>query len=96
MNTVRKYDPKTGQMLKEIPRAPETQGGGGDDGEAAPAARQPGRSVRRDPFPAHAGMSRPRSRSCSSPCSVPRARGDEPSHKKKALAVAARSPRTRG
>jgi hypothetical protein len=43
MNTVRKYDPKTGQMLKEIPRAPETQGGGGDDGEAAPAARQPGR-----------------------------------------------------
>jgi DNA-binding beta-propeller fold protein YncE len=43
MNTVRKYDPKTGQMLKEIPRIPETQGGGGDDGEEAPAARQPGR-----------------------------------------------------
>src|SRR3954465_11280350 len=30
MNTVRKYDPKTGQMLKEVPRIPETQGGGGD------------------------------------------------------------------
>src|SRR6267378_2981452 len=42
MNTVRKYDPKTGQMLMALPRTPETQGGGGDDGEAAPAARQPG------------------------------------------------------
>ena len=39
-NTVRKYDPKTGQMLKEVPRAP-VQGGGGDDD--APAARVPGR-----------------------------------------------------
>src|SRR5882672_5263403 len=43
MNTVRKYDPKSGQMLKEIPRIPETQGGGGDDGEEGPVARQPGR-----------------------------------------------------
>jgi DNA-binding beta-propeller fold protein YncE len=42
MNTVRKYDPKSGQMLKEVPRIPETQGGGGEDDEA-PAARQPGR-----------------------------------------------------
>ena len=42
MNTVRKYDPKTAQMLKEVPRVPETQGGGGEDDEA-PAARQPGR-----------------------------------------------------
>src|SRR5205085_12329682 len=42
MNTVRKYDPKSGQMLKEVPRVPETQGGGGEDDEA-PAARQPGR-----------------------------------------------------
>src|SRR5436190_19312778 len=42
MNTVRKYDPKTGQVLKEVPRRPETQGGGGDD-EDAPAARQLGR-----------------------------------------------------
>jgi DNA-binding beta-propeller fold protein YncE len=39
-NTVRKYDPKTGQLLKEVPRAP-VQGGGGDDD--APAARVPGR-----------------------------------------------------
>ena len=43
MNTVRKYDPKTGQLLKEIPRIPETQGGGGEDADEAPAARQPGR-----------------------------------------------------
>ena len=42
LNTVRKYDPKTGQMVKEVPRAPEAQGGGGG-GDAAPAARQPGR-----------------------------------------------------
>src|SRR5436190_3823268 len=44
MNTVRKYDPKTGQMVKEIPRIPETQGGGGDEDEA-PASRQPGRGT---------------------------------------------------
>src|SRR5881396_1363088 len=44
MNTVRKYDPKTGQMLMAVPRIPETQGGGGgDDAEEGPAARQPGR-----------------------------------------------------
>ena len=29
LNTVRKYDPKTGKLLAEVPRAPETQGGGG-------------------------------------------------------------------
>src|SRR5580704_12648253 len=27
LNTVRKYDPKTGKLLAEVPRAPETQGG---------------------------------------------------------------------
>ena len=43
MNTVRKYDPRTGQLLKEIPRIPETQGGGGEDADEALAARQPGR-----------------------------------------------------
>jgi outer membrane protein assembly factor BamB len=44
MNTVRKYDPKTGQMLMAVPRTPETQaGGGGDDAEEGPATRQPGR-----------------------------------------------------
>jgi DNA-binding beta-propeller fold protein YncE len=44
MNTVRKYDPKTGQLLMTLPRTPETQnGGGGDDADEAPANRQPGR-----------------------------------------------------
>src|SRR4051812_14975744 len=46
MNTVRKYDPKTGQMLMAVPRIPEAQGGGGgDDADEAPANRQPGRGT---------------------------------------------------
>jgi DNA-binding beta-propeller fold protein YncE len=45
MNTVRKYDPKTGNMLMEVPRIPETQGGGGGDGDEQPANRQPGRGT---------------------------------------------------
>jgi hypothetical protein len=40
-NTVRKYDPKTGQLLKEAPRTPVPPGAGGDDD--APVARVPGR-----------------------------------------------------
>jgi hypothetical protein len=37
LNTVRKYDPKTGKLLAEVPRAPEAQGGGGgDDAEETP------------------------------------------------------------
>ena len=44
LNTVRKYDPKTGKLLAEVPRAPETQGGGGGDaGDEALANRAPGR-----------------------------------------------------
>ena len=43
LNTVRKYDPKTGKLLAEVPRAPETQGGGGGDADEAPANRVPGR-----------------------------------------------------
>jgi DNA-binding beta-propeller fold protein YncE len=43
LNTVRKYDPKSGKMLMEVPRIPETQGGGGGDGDEQPANRQPGR-----------------------------------------------------
>ncbi len=43
LNTVRKYDPKTGKLLAEVPRAPETQGGGGGDADEAPASRVPGR-----------------------------------------------------
>jgi hypothetical protein len=43
LNTVRKYDPKTGKLLAEVPRAPETQGGAGGDADEAPANRIPGR-----------------------------------------------------
>jgi hypothetical protein len=39
-NTVRKYDPKTGQLLKEVPRVPSPPGADDDD---APVARVPGR-----------------------------------------------------
>ncbi len=43
LNTVRKYDPKTGKLLAEVPRAPEAQnGGGGGAGDEAPANRVPG------------------------------------------------------
>jgi len=42
-NTVRKYDPKTGMMVKEVQRAPDTQpqagGGGRGRGNADPAAQ---------------------------------------------------------
>jgi len=41
-NTVRKYDPKTGMMVKEVQRAPDTQpqaGGGGRGRGADPAAQ---------------------------------------------------------
>lgn len=40
-DTVRKYDPKTGKVVAEVPRTPEREGGGG--GGAAPAQRVPGR-----------------------------------------------------
>ena len=41
-DTVRKYDPKTGKVVGEVPRAPDRQPGGGGRG-GAPAARIPGR-----------------------------------------------------
>ncbi len=39
MNTVRKYDPKTGSVFAEIPRAPEKEpgGGGGEGAQEVPA-----------------------------------------------------------
>src|ERR1051325_8098541 len=57
LNTVRKYDPKTGQMLKEIPRVPETQAAGGAEDEEAPVAGQPGRGGPgpTGTYPAHRG-----------------------------------------
>jgi hypothetical protein len=41
-DTVRKYDPKTGKVVGEVPRAPERQPGAGG-GDTAPAVRIPGR-----------------------------------------------------
>jgi DNA-binding beta-propeller fold protein YncE len=41
LNTVRKYDPKTGKLLMEVPRVPEMQGA--NAGDEQPADRQPGR-----------------------------------------------------
>src|SRR6202790_4573609 len=46
MNTVRKYDPATGKLVAELPRAPEAQPGGGG-GDAAPEGpRAPGHGSR--------------------------------------------------
>src|ERR1700730_7958734 len=43
-DTVRKYDPKTGKVVGEVPRTPEKQPGGGrGDAAAQGAARIPGR-----------------------------------------------------
>src|SRR5579872_1887364 len=39
---VRKYDPKTGKMLAELPRAPEMPPGSGAEGGAGPRDRAPG------------------------------------------------------
>ena len=46
-DTVRKYDPKTGKVVGEVPRTPDRQPGGGG-GDAAPegATRTPGRGSR--------------------------------------------------
>ena len=45
-DTVRKYDPKTGKVVAEVPRAPDRQPGAGGGGDAAPEARAPGRGSR--------------------------------------------------
>jgi DNA-binding beta-propeller fold protein YncE len=42
-DTVRKYDPKSGKVVGEVPRAPETQGGGPPGGRGPAPARTPGR-----------------------------------------------------
>src|SRR5215469_1699589 len=41
LNTVRKYDPKDGKLLMEVPRVPEREPGGGGDAEPA-TPRTPG------------------------------------------------------
>src|SRR3989449_2002972 len=41
-DTVRKYDPKTGKVVAEVPRTPEREGGGGG-GRGGAAPRVPGR-----------------------------------------------------
>lgn len=43
LETVRKYDTKTGTLIGEVPRAPERQPGGGGDGGPLTAAHVPGR-----------------------------------------------------
>jgi hypothetical protein len=45
-DTVRKYDPKTGKVVAEIARAPETEGGGPPGGRGAAPERIPGRGGR--------------------------------------------------
>jgi len=45
-DTVRKYDPKTGKVVAEVPRTPDRQPGAGGGGDAAPEARAPGRGSR--------------------------------------------------
>jgi len=42
-DTVRKYDPKTGKVVGEVPRAPERQPGGGGRGDGGRGPRVPGR-----------------------------------------------------
>src|SRR5712664_3964030 len=42
LDTVRKYDTKTGTLFAEVPRTPEREGGGGGEGRGG-AARVPGR-----------------------------------------------------
>ena len=43
-NTVRKYDPKTGQLLMAVPRTPVADEGG-NEADAQPANRQPGKGT---------------------------------------------------
>jgi DNA-binding beta-propeller fold protein YncE len=42
MNTVRKYDPKSGKLVGEVPRAPEAEPGGGGGDVPPTAAHTPG------------------------------------------------------
>src|SRR5260370_17239595 len=45
-DTVRKYDPKTGKVVAEVPRTPERPPGGGGGDAAPPNPRVPGRGSR--------------------------------------------------
>ncbi len=45
-DTVRKYDPKTGKVVAEVPRTTEKQPGAGAGPDAAPETRVPGRGSR--------------------------------------------------
>ncbi|MQA31939.1 MAG: hypothetical protein GEU82_19245 [Luteitalea sp.] len=56
-NTVRKYDPKSGQMVKEVARVPEAQPqGGGRGGNADPAARAAAVAAFRAKYPPETPM----------------------------------------
>ncbi len=54
IGNVRKYDPKTGKLLAELPHSPETENGGGGGGAAQPM------KLRRRAFPAMAARGRSR------------------------------------
>ena len=43
IGNVRKYDPKTGKLLAELPHTPETENGGGGGGDDSTAAHIPGK-----------------------------------------------------
>lgn len=45
-DTVRKYDPKTGKVVAEVPRTPDKQPGAGAGPDASPETRVPGRGSR--------------------------------------------------
>jgi len=76
-DTVRKYDPKTGKLVGEVPRTPEREGGGGGEGRGgAGAARVPGRG---SPGPVAGFLTPPGGRG----------RGNQPDQAARAAAIAA-------
>ncbi len=76
-DTVRKYDTKTGNLVGEVPRTPEREGGGGGEGRGA-APRVPGR-----------GSAGPVAGFLPPPPGAARGRGNQPDPAVRAAAIAA-------